>query len=337
MSEKVIDIHIHIGGPGDEPLSGCYFSEKFVWSPAFLAMLIVTNSLFKKVTTKSVREKIIREINSSKRIDKGVLLALDMAHNENGDPLPNLTHLYTPNNYIIYLVKKNPKLLFGASIHPYRKDSIDELERCLEEGAVLCKWIPSSQLIDPSHENCIPFYRKLSERNLPLLCHTGPEHAVPTSIPEFSKYDNPVYLRRALEVGVTVISAHCSTPYFGSLDLDYFDEFLSLMKESEKRGWKFFGDLSALATPFRITYVKRIKEKSPEDKLLFGSDYPIPISDLSFSKNRRDILTIIKLMLRIRFNNSLDDKYYHILRNEIGFAPLVFTNFNKLMEGIKRD
>lgn len=336
MEGKVIDIHIHIGGPGDEPSSGCYFSEKFIWSPAFLAMLIATNSLFKKVTTKSIRERILREINSSKKIDKGVLLGLDMAHNENGDPLPNFTHLYTPNNYIISLVKKNSKLLFGASIHPYRRDSADELERCIEEGAVLCKWIPSSQLIDPSHKNCISFYKKLSERNLPLLCHTGPEHAVPTSIPEFSKFDNPTYLIKALEMGVTVISAHCSTPYFGKLDPDYFDEFVNIMKESEKKGWKFYGDLSALATPFRIPYVKRIKEEVPMERLIFGSDYPIPISDFSYSKNKRDILEIIRQMLKARFINSLD-KYYQILKNEMGFDPLVFTNFNKLMERIRRE
>lgn len=336
MEGKVVDIHIHIGGPGDEPSSGCYFSEKFMWSPAFLAMLVVTNSLFKKVTTKSVREKILREINSSKKIDRGVLLALDMAHNENGDPLPNFTHLYTPNNYIISLVKKNPKLLFGASIHPYRRDSIDELERCIKEGAVLCKWIPSSQLIDPSNEKCIPFFKKLADKNLPLLCHTGPEHAVPTSIPEYSKFDNPIYLRRALEIGVIVISAHCSTPYFGKLDPDYFDEFVNIMKEAEKRGWKFFGDISALATPFRIPYVKRIKKEVPPEKLIFGSDYPIPISDLSYSKNKRDILEIIKQMLKARFTNLLD-KYYHIVKAQMGFDPSVFTNFSKLMVGIKRD
>lgn len=336
MEGKVIDIHIHIGGPGDEPSSGCYFSEKFIWSPAFLAMLIVTNSIFKRVTTKSVREKIIGEINSSKRIDKGVILALDMAHNDNGDPLPNYTHLYTPNNYVIPLCRKNSKVLFGASVHPYRRDSIDEIERCIEEGAVLCKWIPSSQLIDPSHEKCVPFYKKIADKNLPLLCHTGPEHAVPTSIPEYSKFDNPIYLRKALEMGVIVISAHCSTPYFGSLDPDYFDEFLSLMGESVKRGWRFYGDISALATPFRIPCAERIKDEVPAERLIFGSDYPIPVSDLSYSKNKRDILTIIKLMVKTKFSNVLD-KYYHIVKDEMGFEPIIFTNFNKLMEGIKHD
>lgn len=336
MEGKVVDIHIHIGCPGDEPSSGCFFSEKFIWSPAFLAMLIVTGSIFKKITKESVRKKIIGEIESSKNIDKGVLLALDMAHNENGEPLPDFTHLYTSNNYIISLVKNNSKLLLGASVHPYRKDSIYELERCIEEGAVLCKWIPSSQLVDPSHPKCIPFYKKLSEKNLPLLCHTGPEHAVPTSAPEFSKFDNPLYLRKALEMGVTVIAAHCSTPYFGVFDPDYFDEFLSLMEESERKGWRFFGDISALATPFRIPYVKRIKENVPPEKLIFGSDYPIPISDLSYSKNRRDILTIIQLMLKARFTNSLD-RYYNIIKDEMGFGRSVFENFYGLMREIKRD
>ncbi|MGQ9617970.1 MAG: amidohydrolase family protein [Candidatus Aminicenantia bacterium] len=333
--KEIIDIHIHMSGPGDEPSSGCYFSEKFVLSPAFLAMLIVTDSLFKKVSTKSIRKKIVGEIKSSRKIDKGVLLALDMAYNESGEPLANYTHLFTPNNYIISLCKRNQKLLFGASVHPYRKDAIDELERCIENGAVLCKWIPSSQLIDPYNEKCVKFFKRLADKNLPLLCHTGPEHAVPTSIPEFSKFDNPIYLRKALEMGVIVIAAHCATPYFGRLDPDYFDQFLSLMEDSENRGLRLFGDISALATPFRIPYAKRIKEEIPPEKLLFGSDYPIPISDFSFTKNKRDIIDIFRVMLKAKFRNSLDH-YYYILKEEMDFSDSVFTNFSLLIEKIKR-
>ena len=33
-------------------------------------------------------------------------------------------------------------MLFGASVHPYRHDALDELERCVAGGAVLMKWLP---------------------------------------------------------------------------------------------------------------------------------------------------------------------------------------------------
>ena len=76
-------------------------------------------------------------------------------------------------------LQRHPKMLFGASVHPYRKDAVAELERCVAAGAVLLKWLPIAQGFNPADERCIPFYEALAHHKLPLLCHTGGEKSLP--------------------------------------------------------------------------------------------------------------------------------------------------------------
>ena len=125
---------------------------------------------------------------------------------------------------------ENKKILFGGSIHPYRnkEDLEQEFQFCLQNGAVLCKWIPSSHMIDPSEAKCEALYELLRAHKIPLLSHTGPEPTVPTSYRKDEnykkdpyKFNHPRYLQYPLEKGVTVIAAHCSVPYYGVFDPDY--------------------------------------------------------------------------------------------------------------------
>jgi len=236
MNDQVIDMHIHFGAPEDES-SGCYWSEEFTEQLAYYAMLLVTKSLFQTVSIKRIRKHLLKTINTSKHVNKAVILALDQVYDEGGVAQREWTHLHVPNRYVADLAKEQDRILFGASVHPYRDDWRDELDFCLENKAVLCKWIPSSQLIDPSNPRCVPFYKKLADHQLPLLCHAGPEYAIPTSKDVYKEYDNPKYLRSALEHGVTVIIAHCAMPVWCDFDIDYqddYDEFLKL-SEGERR------------------------------------------------------------------------------------------------------
>jgi len=178
MNGEIIDIHVHFGAPRDEE-SGCYWSEEFEKGVAFFAMRLVTNSLFGKINIQRVKKHMLGVINGSKFVHKSVLLAMDQVYDESGNVCKEKTHLHVPNSYLTSLAKENNRILFGASIHPYRPDWEKELHYCHENKAVLCKWIPSSLEIDPMHPKCLPFYKKLAEKKLPLLCHVGPEGAIP--------------------------------------------------------------------------------------------------------------------------------------------------------------
>ena len=336
MNKKIIDMHVHFGAPKDKE-SGCYWSEKFKKTAAYYAMLLLTKSLFKKVNLKRVKKHLFGQINSSQKVDKFVLLAMDQVYDEAGNVHPEWTHLHTPNSYLFKLAGENERILVGASVHPYRKDWEDELNYCIDNNAVLCKWIPSSQLINPEHPKCTSFYKKLARHNLPLLCHAGPEYAIPTSKNHYNEYNNPSYLRKALDLGVTVIIPHCALPYFWFFDVDYqddYDDFLKLFEEAENNNWNLYADLSAIATPTRAPYIDEILTKIPHEKLLYGSDYPIPISEFSYNKSK-GFFSWLKFIFKAMFMKNQLDKNYLIIQ-EMGFNDCVFTNADKLFNKIMR-
>ncbi len=326
METKVIEIHVHFGAPEDAG-SGCYWSKKFERMPAYYFMLLLTSSLFHKMNVEQVKKHLFNKINGSKHVTQCVLLAMDEVYTEAGEKKREWTNLHVPNKYIVKLKQENERILFGASVHPFRKDWNEELDFCLDNRAVLCKWVPSSQMIDPSNHKIKPFYQKLAAHHLPLLCHAGPEYAIPTHDAAFNKFNNPKYLRLALDLGVTVIIAHCALPYFGFLDTDYqddLDDFYRLFQEAESHHWKLYADLSAVATPLRAPYLKKIAEQIPHERLLFGSDYPIPTSELSFTKSKNIVKWLKLFWQAIQIKNPLD-KNFQLIKN-MGLAEVVFTN-----------
>jgi predicted TIM-barrel fold metal-dependent hydrolase len=336
MNHKVIDIHVHFGAPEDQE-SGCYWSKEFTETPAYYAMLLLTKSLFKKVDIHSVKKHILGIINGSKFVNKSVLLAMDQVYDEKGTPHPEKTHLYVPNRYVAKLARENSRVLFGASVHPFRSDWSQELDYCLENKAVLCKWIPSSQMINPSLQKFIPFYKKLVDYNLPLVCHAGPEYAIPTSFEFYNELNNPEYLRTPLDQGATIIIAHCAMPYFGPFDKpvyeQYFESFLNLVDQADTKGWNLYADLSAICIPTRSEYVPRVLNRIPSRRLLFGSDYPVPLTELCYHKGKR-FLARLMFFIKIALMENLLDKNYHLIK-EMGFDEIVFTNASGLFANIK--
>ncbi len=313
----IIDIHIHIAKPG-KPGDESYWSGKFSSSPAFMYMVLLSGNLFSPLTAEAIENHILSIIENSQTVEKAVLLALDEVYDENGERRPELTHLYVSNSYIRKLSETHDKVLKGYSIHPHRKDFKEQLARAKEEGAFLIKLIPSSQMFDPSSEKIKGFWKTMAELSIPALCHTGPEYAIPTSDSSYNKYNDPEYLIPALDEGATIIVAHCATPYFGVFDTPYemhYSNLVKLFNSAEKRGWKLYADISALATPFRYEYIKRILRDLPQERLLFGSDYPIPISTMGIVPPDKNPL----------------DLYISFLK-EMGFKEGVFHNASSLRE-----
>jgi uncharacterized protein len=333
---NIIDIHVHFGAPSN-PYNKCYWSKKFESQPAYLFLKLTSGSLFKKLTYPDIEKKLINAVTGSEEVDNCVLLAMDKVYDLKGKEHDELTHLYVPNSFIADLSKKYDRILFGASVHPYRNDWKEELEYCIQNGAVLCKWIPSSQQINLTNERCFPVYDFLAEHNLPLLVHSGPEYSIPTSDERYIEYNNPRYLRHALERGVTVIVAHCALPYFGELDtkyLDDMDEFYKLFDESKDKPWKLYSDLSALAEPLRNIYVPEIQKRIPQNRLLFGSDYPLPASELSYKRNKNIFKWIRAAFNAFSIKNPIDKNYYVI--KKMGFDKKIFTNAAELFDQIIR-
>ena len=223
---------------------------------------------------------------------KLVLLALDRWHGEDGLASNERTHAWVGNRFCAAVARASPaRFEWIASVHPYRKDAVQELEQAKQWGARAVKWIPSAQGIDPASPRCDAFYAALARLGLPLLTHAGSERAAPGD----EELGNPLRLRRPLEQGVRVVVSHCAS-MGESRDIDRgpegpwtdnFDLFERLMGEPAHLG-RLYGDISAITQSARAgALLRRILERAGEfgsgiglgdwvGRILNGSDYPLP-------------------------------------------------------------
>jgi predicted TIM-barrel fold metal-dependent hydrolase len=263
----VIDCHVHVSATS--PPHGI-MSDRLLKSLPFRFMgwrlgLDPAGPAF-DAELESLMDRLIADTDG---LDAAVVLAFDAVYDRDGRiDIPN-THLYAKNDYVIELCARHPRrMLFGASIHPYRTDAVAELERCAAAGAVLVKWLPIVQNFNPADPKCEPFYEALAALKMPLLCHTGGE----TSLPNLDKSTaDPALLLPALKRGVTVIMAHCGTRSKPA-EADYLPTFVRLAKDFEH----CYGDTSALSLPMRsYAYETILNDPAVREKLVHGSDWPI--------------------------------------------------------------
>lgn len=277
----IIDAHIHVAGT-DSAVTGNYINPALrnsFWMRFYLrrAGLSALNSS----DTPLDQACLARMLNwmASSVIDRFVLLALDGAYSRDGKRDLEHTGVMVSNDYVAALADRHENILFGASIHPYRPDALDEVRRCYERGACLIKWIPSAQRIEPDNPLCFPFYRVLAELGLPLLCHMGPEHTLRGMS---ASANDPARLRYALDIGVTVIGGHCGARLYLH-ERDRFPEWLELARQYPN----LYGDTAAFCVPTRAGKLRRLlADPALQSRLLYGSDFPavpFPLSLLSMT------------------------------------------------------
>lgn len=217
-------------------------------------------------------QQLLRFVRESS-LDAAVILAQDEPHHDDGTKLENTGSFYVPNDFVLGLARRHPEFLPAVSIHPARRDAMEELERCLAGGAVMLKCLPNCQNIDWNDRRYTRFLERMAEAGLILLAHTGSERTLPVIAPHLA---DPRVLTRALEIGVTCIAAHSGTGMM-VLDPDYFEVFV----EMTQRFPRLYGDNSALAAfnfRFRKSAWKRMLEPEIASRILHGSDVPVPVT-----------------------------------------------------------
>ena len=261
-------------------------------------------------TERELETKVVELITATTKLDAAVVLSFDAVHDDEGRRDDARTHLYVTNDYGIELAGKYEKILFGASVHPYRKDAAAEVDRCAKAGAVLMKWLPNTQGFNPADPRCIPVYEALAHHKLVLLSHTGGEK----SLPVLDKtVGDPALLAEAVRRGVTVIAAHCGTRS-GLTDPDYLPTFMRMARDHEH----FYGDTSALNLPTRSYAWKHVLgDNVVREKIVHGSDWPIlPVPPLRHVGLAGSIAAWrdgnwIRRDVRIKERMGLDDAYWH--------------------------
>lgn len=312
----IIDCHVHVCAttPGHGSVSATLLRSPYF---RFIRRRLGLTRENDGRLEKEIENKLVATVAATPELDRVVVLAFDAVHDMEGYFRHDQTHLYVTNDYVAELVSRHQQFLFGASVHPYRKDAREELERCIRLGAVLLKWLPVTQNFNPADPRCNELYEALAHYQLPLLCHTGGERSLPAL--DLSVAD-PALLVPALERGVRVIAAHCGTrDRMGAPD--YTSTFVRLARDHEH----LYGDTAALNLPNR-SYAYGILFKEPEvmKKLVHGSDWPIlPFPPLRLGWKRAAQLLFrernwLRRDIRIKQELGFDTAYWnraaHLLR-----------------------
>lgn len=252
------------------------------------------------------------------QVDRVVLLALDSVYLPDGNLDKRNTRIFVSNESVAKLTLRSSKIMFGASVHPYRKDAIREIARVAKMGACLMKWIPSAQNIEPDSKACFEFYEALAEYKLPLLTHVGVEHALPTFK---HSHNDPRKLKPALERGVTVIGAHCGTRMF-LYEKSYFRHWGKMALDYEN----FYGDISTFTLPLHyFPLLKIMKNPKLLAKILYASDFPAISWPLWYSP----VIGLKNALQLHRVKNPFDKPYLMI--KKMGVPEEVFTRAEKIL------
>jgi predicted TIM-barrel fold metal-dependent hydrolase len=254
-------------------------------------------------------------------MDKALLLAQDEVYDETGKKL-EFGSFYVPNEYLFKVCREHPEFVPAVSIHPGRKDALEELERCLAGGARALKLLPNCQNVNCALPQYDEFWRRMAASGLPFLCHTGGEMTVPVIS---RAYQDPRILRRPLELGVKVIAAHASgNSHF--FDPNYFGELVRMMDEFPG----LYADTSALNSPIRSGVLKQVKESGRLDRFLHGSDFPVPVGALWV--RLRGLISTAQWREAGRIANLIERDAY--LKRAIGFDDTHFTRLGEVLRPV---
>jgi len=229
-------------------------------------------------------ERMLNLMDGMRAGAKLLLFAFDRVHDERGAVQWERTGFYVPNAYARDTARAHPQVFeWAASIHPYRADCVEALERAKAAGARAVKWLPAAMGMDPASPLCDRFYAAAARLALPIISHAGLERAVMGT--DTQDYGNPLKLRRALDAGARVVVAHCASlgqdrdldrgP--GGPHVDSFELFARLMEEPRYAG-RVYGDISAMTQVNRAgrSLARVLEREEWHPRLLNGSDYPLP-------------------------------------------------------------
>jgi predicted TIM-barrel fold metal-dependent hydrolase len=323
MTTYRYDGHVHLVGNGLSG-SGCWLRLDGLWHRALGEVMRRTIGLEAKATAPDFDESFVGHLAglvAASSMDKALLLAQDEVYDETGKKM-DFGSFHVPNDYLFKVCRENPEFVPAVSIHPGRKDALEELDRCLASGARALKLLPNCQNVNCSLPQYDEFWRRMASAGLPFLCHTGGEMTVPVIN---RAYQDPRILRRPLELGVKVIAAHSSgNSHF--FDQNYFGELIKLMDEFPE----MYADTSALNSPIRSGVLKQVKESGRLGRFLHGSDYPVPVG--AFWVRLRGLITTAQWREAAKIPNLIERDAF--LKRAMGFDDAHFTRLDEVLRKV---
>lgn len=277
-----------------------------------------------------------RHLRGAGPIEQFVLLAFDYYHCDDGRPVPlperarqRGSDVYTSNSLVAGMCRDVPeRFRFGASIHPYRRNALECVDEVAAAGACLLKWLPLHQNIDIADRRSLAVLRKCAALGLPVLAHYGPEFTLATNHREHMAVTAALEALRKLRREGTMpvfIVAHAATPITPFGAREGYEALLAALA-GEFSDAPLFADVSALTALGKVGFLRELAARTDlHHKLLFGSDFPIPIGwpRLAGRLGRG-------AARGIRQEQSWPQQAVHILRR-MGFSEIVFHRAAQLL------
>lgn len=288
-----------------------------------------------------------RQWSATQSVDQLVLLAFDEYHDDSGSPIgmaePRQTvgsDLYASNSLVRNLCASNPsRYLFGGSVHPYRVAQYDHnvqaapflLAELVAAGVSLIKWLPVHQNIRADDPRTVAFLREAARLAVPMLIHYGGEMSLTSQHREFED-PRPLLgvlseLRRENRMP-TIIIAHAATPsFYWQSSAGHRALMEALIGEFAEA--PLYVEISALSAFGRTQWLRRLaRRKELHHKLVWGSDYPVPVMLWPFwhcleRRKRREIAALpswidrsLRLAQALGFGEEVFSRAGDILRKK---------------------
>lgn len=354
----IVDVHCHVGltarrvdpaiprfsferdGAAGSPGYDSYISPRFFAIPSWF---FITRwlGLDRKLPRGDALDRQIETVNqrhfdNCPSVDRLALLAFDEVYDDAGraQGMAPRGHygsdLYVSNSFVRAMCAQRPdKFVFAGSIHPYRPGATEMLAEVAGGGAKLIKWLPIHQNINIEDARTVLFLREAARLGIAMLIHYGGELSLSRQHMEF---ESPLPLLRVLRQlrsenqMPTVIVAHVATPSFIWQSAANCWEFIHAML-GEFRETPLYADISALAAFGRTPWLRRLAPRREiHRKLLFGTDFPIPVMVGSYWRqlNRAQRSAIRRLP------SWIEQDYQ--LKKQLGFEECVFTQAARLLK-----
>ena len=314
----IFDMHCHTAGVGAGG-SGCFVSKELKNNFRFKVYLKAFGVTLPEIEAKGDKvllERLASQLKESRRVGAAIILAMDGVIDDRGNLDREKTEFFVPNEFVAKETSKYSNLYFGASVNPNRPDALDRLQWAKDNGALLIKWLPSIQYINPEEKSFEPFYRKLVELKLPLLTHAGQERSFTHARDELA---DPVRLKLPLSLGVKVIVAHAASTGQNEGEKD-IDRLIGMLESYPN----LYSDISSMTQINKPGYLRQaLKEKRFKGKLLYGSDFPLintaAVSPWYFPLN----LTRVQMKSISAIDNPWDRDV--ALKEALGVSSEIFT------------
>lgn len=273
-----IDCHTHLAGVGTQG-SGCWTSpvlEKRLAFRVLRRMHGVTPAQLERSFDQDWAARLAGGVRASE-VDHAVALGFDGVYDARGELDQGLSQMIVPPAWVFEACRRHRELIPGPSVNPHRRDALEVLEACIEGGAVLIKWLPATQRIDPSDPAIEPFYARLAETGIPILVHSGGSENTFAQVD--ARLKDMRLLERPLRAGVTVIVAHTGAPVTYARDEDQ----VPLLKRWLAEFPRLWVDNSGISNLSRFPHLPRFaKDEVLTARTLHGSDWPVPTNSFYY-------------------------------------------------------